>query len=173
MASRKRLLEKFNDLGSAGKPTKPAKIHGVVTSLSSMKAGKYFDGRISDDTKSMRLVGFDTVQQRELAAQHDQNQPVALHNCIIQKFRYSDNMEVLITKSTTVATSPRKFKNTVASKTAANSITLDQLQTLQNYKHVTVLIKVLRADAKIEVKPGLCKQELCISDATGTARLTV
>lgn len=55
-----------------------------------MKSGKCFDGRISDGTKSMRLVGFDTVKQRELAARHDKNQPVSLQNCNIQKSRVGD-----------------------------------------------------------------------------------
>lgn len=82
-------------------------------------------------------------------------------------------MEVVITKSTVIATSPQKYANVVSPTTTSDSITLVQLQTLQNFQRVTVVIKVLRADPKVEVKPGLFKQDLCISDATGTARLTV
>lgn len=69
--SRKRLFKELDNLECEEKPTKAVKIHKVLTSLSPMKANKYFDGRISDNTKSMSLVGFDTLQQRELATQHD------------------------------------------------------------------------------------------------------
>ena len=40
----------------ADKPTKVAKLHGVLTSLSPMLSGKYFEGRIADDTSSIRIV---------------------------------------------------------------------------------------------------------------------
>ncbi len=173
MASRKRLFEELDTLECAKKTTKAAKIHGVLTSLSPMKASNYFEGRIADNTKSMRLVGFDTVKQRDLATHHDNNQAVCLENCNIQKSKYSDEMEVVVTKSTLVGDSPRKYPKVVTPTATSSSITLDQLQGLKNYQRVTVVIKVLRADAKVEVKPGLFKQDLCVSDATGTARLTV
>ncbi len=50
MASRKRLFEEYDNLGSADRPSKAAKVHGILTSLSPMRAGKYFEGHISDDT---------------------------------------------------------------------------------------------------------------------------
>lgn len=82
-------------------------------------------------------------------------------------------MEVVVTTSTTIGDSPRKYPSVATPTTASQSITLDKLQNLQNFQRVTVVIKVLRADPKMEVKPGLFKQDLCVSDATGTARLTV
>ncbi len=59
-----------------------------------MKDGKYFVGSIADGTSSMRLVGFNATQQRELAAQHDQKKPVALVDFAIKKSKYTDSMEV-------------------------------------------------------------------------------
>ncbi len=66
------LFEEYDNLGSADRPSKAAKLHGVQTNLSPMRSGKY--GPIADDTTSMRLVGFDTAQQRELATHHDKHE---------------------------------------------------------------------------------------------------
>lgn len=67
MAMRKRLFEDYNNLAYARSPGTAAKLHGVLTELSPMKGGKYFEGRIADDQTSIRLVGFDTLQQQECA----------------------------------------------------------------------------------------------------------
>ena len=89
MASRKRLFEEYDDLGKAtDAPCKAAKLHGVLTSLFRMRSGKYFEGYLSDETRSVRVVGFDTAQQRELEINHDNAEPVALQNCKVQKSRY-------------------------------------------------------------------------------------
>ncbi len=173
MASRKRLFDEFEDLESATKQTKSAKVHGLLTSLSPKKDGKYFVGSIADGTTSMRLVGFNAMQQRELAAQHDQKKPVVLVDCTIQESKFSDSMEILVTRSIKVALSPRKFTNVVTSVYNAKDITLNQLKTLQEFQTVTTTAKILNADTKLEVKPGLFKQDLCISDSTATGRLTL
>ena len=176
MAFCKRVFDKYDSLDSVCKPTKSAKVHGIVTSLSPMKGDKYFDGCIADNTTSMRLVGFAATQQKELATQYDKKQPVVLENCAIHKSRFSDSMEVVLSSSTKVATSPRKFSEPVASSHGTDdeiAISLDQLQALSNFQKVRVTVKVLRADNKVEVKPGLFKQDLCISDATAAAELTL
>ena len=87
-------------------------------------------------------------------------------------------MEVVLSSSTKVATSPRKFSEPVASSHGTDdkihvAISLDQLQALNNFQKVTVTVKVLQADNKVEMKPGLFKQDLCISDATAVAQLTL
>ena len=46
---------------------------------------------------SLRMVGFDTLQQREMANHHDQHKAVTLEYCQIQKSHYGDKMEVLLT----------------------------------------------------------------------------
>ena len=173
MASRKRLFEEYDNLGSADSPCKAAKIHGMLTNLSPMRSGKYFEGHISDDTTSLRLVGFDTAQQRELAAYHDKGQTVSLQNCKVQKSRFSDQMEILLTQSTQVSTSPRKLQNVVSPKTTADIITLGQLATIQNNQQVSVTAKALRVYEKLEVKPGLYKQDVTLADSTGTVRITL
>ena len=56
MASRKCLFNEYNNLDSADCPSKAAKVHGVLTSLTLIQDGKYVEGHISDDTTSPRLV---------------------------------------------------------------------------------------------------------------------
>jgi len=53
------------------------------------------------------------------------------------------------------------------------TITLDQIHSIDEYQVASVSVKILWADSKQGLKPGLFKQDLCISDATGTARLTL
>ena len=43
---------------------------------------------------SLRMVGFDTLQQREMATHHDQHKAVTLEYC---RIHYGDKMEVLLT----------------------------------------------------------------------------
>ena len=44
---------------------------------------------------------------------------------------------------------------------------------MQNFQHISVTVKVLRINEKVEVKPDLNKQDVTIADATGTAHLTL
>ena len=84
-------------------------------------------------------------------------------------------MEVLLTQSTIILTSPRRQDNILPlpHPLSSDTITLEQLPDIQNYQHVSVMIKVLRISEKQEVKAELEKQDITISDATGTARLTL
>ena len=76
MASRKCLFNDYNNLDSADCPSKAAKVHGVLTSLTLIQDGKYVEGHISDDTTSPRLVaapncqmsGYTIVPRREASS---------------------------------------------------------------------------------------------------------
>ncbi len=57
--------------------------------------------------------------------------------------------------------------------TTADAITLAQLGGVQNNQRVSVTAKALRLCDKLEVKPGLFKQDVTLSDSTGTARITL
>ena len=105
--SKKRLFYEYDSLAAVDSPRKFVKVHGVITQLSSMN-GKYFEGRLADDETSVRIVGFDTIQQEELAARMNSKETVQLHNCSIQKQYRADDMEVVVGGSTQISTSPRK-----------------------------------------------------------------
>ncbi len=55
----------------------------------------------------------------------------------------------------------------------ADAITLVQLGGVQNNQRVSVSAKALRLCEKVEVKPGLYKQDVTLSDSTGTASITL
>ena len=67
----KRQLEEYEDLSLVTTLTKAAKLHSVLTDISPMKQGKYFEGRIADTQASLRLVGFDPSIQQQLLTKHD------------------------------------------------------------------------------------------------------
>lgn len=174
MTARKHLLEEFDDLTSIASPTKSAKVHGLVTKLSPMKTGggkPYFEGRLADDTTSLRVVGFSEEMQQQMASHQQQQNPVALDNCLIQKSKFGDNMEVLINKDTSISPSPKQFRSIDDAK--SNNITLDQLPQQTKFETVTVSAKVLKLARKVEVKDGLWKQDVTLADSSGTGRLTL
>ena len=74
--SRKRLSQEFDSLKKVKEPTKAAKIHGVVSHVSPMKKGKYYEAFIGHKTCSKRLVGFHKYQRDTLASFKDS--PVTL-----------------------------------------------------------------------------------------------
>ena len=152
--SRKRLFDEYETLESVNKPTKTAKLHGVICNLSPMKAGKYFEGELARrDTAAMRIVGFNTKLQQELSEQVQEG-PVTLENCTVQKSKYSDSYEVLLNNSTKIGNSPKKFEH-VKSRSRSYYLTLKELDGLQMNQRVTVTAKILRAGDKEEVKANL------------------
>lgn len=87
MAAQKRVLDEFEDLTLANTPSKSAKVEGVLTQLSPMKKGKFFDRRLWQD-----LVGFDSKKQEELAQHKENEKPLIIENCqIIKSWRNGTN----------------------------------------------------------------------------------
>jgi len=65
---KKRNFRNFNNLALIDKPTsygEKTTVHAMITSLSPTK-GKFFDGSISDETGTMRLVGFNDAKRKKL-----------------------------------------------------------------------------------------------------------
>ena len=180
--SRKRLsfetgsqFDEYESVSDISSPTKFAKVHGVLTSMSPMRKSSsgchYFDGSLTDGTKSLRVVGFDTKVQQRLMDFHSRKEPVALVNCEVKQGKYSSNMELHMRKTTDVLKSPVKVD--ITSNLPPDLITLDELPALDNFQTVSVSIKVLTVTEEEEVKKGLVKQDCYIADATGTAKLTL
>lgn len=157
MASTKRSLE-FDDLSTASSPCKSAKVQGVVLQLSPMK-GKYFDGRLADDNASIRIVGFDSRKQQELSKIYEKQQPVILENCQLTKSKFTEEMEVVLTSGTKVTSSGKKFNVCSLTNATSTDISLDALETFQNYQVVCVTVRVTRKAEPVEIKPGLIKQD--------------
>ena len=116
MAAKQKLTEEF-DSASNAVLTKSAIIHGVVASALPMKTGKrakFFEGKLTDGTKMMRMVGFRSHQQKQLATYHADAKPVALHNCELKPARQSQELEVLIKSSTRIESSPKFVTSTTS-----------------------------------------------------------
>ena len=169
----KRVLE-YGNLSLAHTPTKAAKLEGILTDLSPIKSGKYFDGRLADDTTSIRFVGFDAKKREQLAHHRDNGDAVSIEHCEIKKAKYSDDMEVIINNSTKFSMSPKKFNVSHSEvSTSDTSVPLGSIPQLHNFQTIIVIAKILSIGDPVEVKTGLTKQDLIISDSSGTAKLTV
>ena len=108
MSSHKRLVTEFQTLEDANAPTKVAKAHGILSGISPMK-GKYYEARIADEGSSKTLVGFHPQQCEKLV--QFKNIPIMLDNCSNMKSKYSEDLEVVVNKSTIIAASPKKLSD--------------------------------------------------------------
>jgi len=134
-------MSEFQDLASIGEESLTAKVHGIITGLSPIKpsSGKpFFEGTFSDCGRSLRLVGFNSEQQKKLATFQDNEEPVALTNCSLTRGKWGDDLEIIVKDSTTVMKSPKKYtldgvKKNVEVKDSVD-ITLSELQDQVRYK---------------------------------------
>ena len=87
-APKKRLFEKLSDIEEA---ENRADLDAVIQSISPMKSSNtghgYYVGTISDNTITLRMVGFDDKTQAKLAAANTTQSTVYLSNCEICKAR--------------------------------------------------------------------------------------
>ena len=163
MAAKRKLTEEFDSVSTATS-TESAIIHGVVASVSPMKPGKrakFFEGKLTDGTRPMRMVGFRSHQQNQLATYHAK--PVALHDCEVKPARQSQELEVLMKSNTRIQSSPHKFDVNIENLTQ-NEITLDRLTTKNDFDRVSVIAKVIRISETAKVS---------IADSTGAVKLTL
>lgn len=105
--------QEFQNLAEIS-PTKRAKIHGFLETLSPIKDNvsrtrKYFTGKITDGKVSRRLVGFDPKVHQALSTYKSKQQAVALSNCEVKESNFSPDLEILVRKSTDMQKSPLKF----------------------------------------------------------------
>ena len=74
-APKRREYKDIDDLMLA-KPSKSARVEGMLTQLSPMKQGRFFDGCLADDKTSLRLVGFDAKKLEELEQLKEDEKPL-------------------------------------------------------------------------------------------------
>lgn len=155
-----------------------ATIHGVVTSLSPMKLGKrsrYFEAKLTDGKKHMRMIGFRGDQRYQLASYHDSAQSVALHNCEVKPARQSEELQIVMRSSTRVQASPKKFDIDCkdVSRNIADQISLSGLDDKNTFDRVSLAAKVLNVEEPSKVSGDLTKQDITIADRTAAARMTL
>lgn len=166
-------LEEFSSLKDAAVADN-ANVHGILANVSPMKKGKssqFFDAKIIDDKAQVRVVGFSTALRKRMANFEDSHDPVALQNCRIKKARYSDELEIILSPTTQISKSPKKFQQVI--KTKSGIITISNIQNMCDYDKVSVKAKVLSVHPPVEVGAGLTKQDVAVSDASGAIKITL
>ena len=157
-------------------PSKHAKVHGVITSISPMRnnttgTSRYFSAELTDGTSNRRLVGFDNKVHEKLTTFHHSKKPVLLTNCEVKESRYSSDLEIVVRNSSQLQKSPVKFS--VEVKNASPPIVpLQDLPKLSDYQSVSIQVKVTRV-SDITVINELKKQECRIADATASSKIVL
>ena len=178
----KRKLDDFN--ASEVKESKNAVVHGVITELSPVKKSKkdesvkYFSGKLSDDKDSVRVICFYPSLRNRMSSSFEKKDTVSLVNCQVRASR-GGGSEILLTDTSKVEASPKKFDSTVAlhCQKEPACVALNDLSSLVMGENVTVTVKVKSVDPPQEVKnregKALKKQDCVVGDADGCSRVVL
>ena len=180
MANRKREREEDEevDVSSLTCTSPGKKVRGVVLQVSPMKKGKMgsncFDGRISDGVASMRFVGYDSSVRRRILEHEGKDSAVTMSKCEIKHGRHDgDGFEVHIRNSTEVAMSEKKFDVSKEKAEKYEVTGIKSVESMVQYQRVIVEGKVVELDKVKEVSGGKKKQDMVVSDSSGSIRLTI
>lgn len=144
-----------------------------------MKKGRkasFFDGKLSDGTSEVRVVGFSAEQQKKLSKLKEQGCPVQLEDCEIKQSRSGYKMEVILKNATKISESTKEIDipaSTSESSDESIPTTLVQLPSIQNFQKVIVDVKVLEAPQPITVSSGKHKQDVIIADHSATSKVVL
>ena len=175
MAHKRKLIEEFDSVSSAAS-SESATIHGVIAEVGDMipgKRAKFFEARLTDDDKHMRVVGFQREQQIKLARYRDDSKPVALTNCEVKKARESEELELILKSSSRVGSSPKKFEVGEITIVGSSELSLDELDGKMSFAKVSLNAKAIGVSDPVTVSGGLRKQDVTISDSKSSARMTL
>jgi len=89
----------------------------------------------------------------------------------VKKARHSDDLEILVNKSTKLGVSTVKVDTDVVKVT--KTVNVGTIDDLRLHKMYDVYVKVLSVGSEEVVGSGLKKQDLVIADQSGSARLTL
>ena len=162
-----------------------ATVHGVVLQLFPVKNNKlgtrkWFDGQICDGKSVVRMVSYDTKHWGAMEKSKEEQSPIALRNCSIQRSKRTLDLEVIANDGTEVAASPKKYKidksiflssiPSVKLYSLAEACKLAPRAVISDMAKVTAVNppeKLVKKDRKTHVT----KQDCLISDSTGTCRI--
>ena len=161
-----------------------AAIRGVVTSLSPVKASRknadvrYFEGKLCDGKKSIRLVSFNSRLRADMARAKDAHDTISLTNCQVKPAsRYSDGdeaFELVATTHTKVLNSEVKYELGEIETSVDDAFKcLEDLSIVEGIsvnQRVTVLAKVVDVSEPMTVQrrddsKSLTKQDCIIADS--------
>jgi hypothetical protein len=175
-AHRKRPIEEVNQFDEINQAVPNATIHAAaITSLSPVKEGKrskYFDGTLTDGISHMRMIGFNTDQQRKLTTYFQNTKSIRLVNCEIKPSREGESMEIMLKKFTEIKSSPKDISIPKENPQKSKTITIQNLEQTANYQRVCITAKVIDVADPSMVGEGKVKQEVTIADSSGTTYIT-
>ena len=171
-------LEEFQSVSNVTHTSPKAKIHCVVSGIpEDMKKGSgssYFDGKLSDDNKSMRVYGYDPGVRRKLfESQTDETSAIIISGCSVKNARGSStDLEVFVNKHATITKSDKVF--TAPTSTTGQTTPIKEICDLSVNTFVEVKVTVCSVnDPQCITTKSLTCQELMVADSTGSTRLTV
>ena len=134
----------------------------------------YFDGKLTDGVKQVRLVGFSPDQQRTLSNYKQLKRSIQLDDCEIKQSRQGHSMEVILKKVTKITEFSKEIdapEVDIAEETMSTN--LINLTNLQNFQKVVVRIKVLDVSDVVMVTEGKRKQDVVVADHSATSKVTL
>ena len=175
--ARKRTLEEVEKFDEVERGIASAKVYGVLLSLSPVKKGRkqnYFEGTVTDGSSKLRLVGFDSGQQKLMSVMLPKKRTIEIRNCEIKPSRRGDQMEIIFLKGDSMINESTKkidVSDVDFKDDNPDEIMLDALQSKYVFAMVTVSVKVQKlADPEI-VRTGKQKQEVHVADHSSTTKV--
>jgi hypothetical protein len=135
-------------------PCDKVTIHGMITALSPVKASKkneerkYFNAKLSDGKKTMRVISFAPNLRDQIEKSHLTESPVALINCQVKEtlpqYHRSDEskFEIVASSLSSVEESSHSFSEDFSFRAESATIELKQLADTSVNDHVTITVKV-------------------------------
>ena len=130
---------------------------------------------LADNTSKVRVVGFEVHQQKKLNELYQNNVPIQLVDCEVKKARHGQGYEVLLKSSTQIKESPKKLDALSLKDDATDTskpISLEELQAIDNYEKITVLVKAMSTNPPDTVN-DIPHQDAFVADHTGTVRVSL
>ena len=167
-----------------------ASVHGVVVGMSPIKISrnnkevKYIEGELSDGKEVRRFVSFDAAKFKdEVEKLMDKGESVSLTNCSVKKSINGDSYELVMSKRSSVVSSPKRFRIEEDMILRKKSMTdFDKLECVDDVA-VNTGIRVgirgkmvtVKKEDEVKTKDGVIykKQECVVSDGRKAYRLVV
>ena len=168
----------FDDYSEVVEPSTSANVHSMITCIPPVKIARetgnnFFDGEVWDGNRKLCFVGFESPQHKLLNDLMKQRKPLQLKDCQIQPGkRDSSKLEVKLKGTTKFVESPKKFyvaPTEYKSLAPTMEITIQEVSTLTEYERVNAKVKVLVCEKPTVFASDKTKQEVTVSDESGTA----
>ena len=118
-------------------------------------------------------MGFDKRTREQLRSYAEYQIPLTLKDCLIQKNKFKDFLEVVIKSHTKIEASKVKFEISDIKTVGSTVIKLNQIDEYSTDERVTVRVTVLKVNDPQSVGGGKMKQDVVIADDTAKTIMTL